>query len=85
MLVEGRVDFPAFDAIDGVVDLIEIDWQLAAGQISRDLLNLGRSPSNGPITFEAQWHPQRPLGGGREQLIQSVDSVKKNGFSDRKE
>ena len=67
MLVEGRVDFPAFDTIDGVVDLIEIDWQLAAGQISRDLLNLGRSPSNGPITFEAQWHPQRPLGGGRER------------------
>jgi hypothetical protein len=63
MLVEGPVDFPTFDTIDGVVDLIEVDWQLAAEQVGRDLLNLGKSPSTGPITFEAEWHPQIPLAG----------------------
>jgi DNA-binding transcriptional regulator YhcF (GntR family) len=68
MLVEGSVDFPAFDTIDGVVDLIEIDWQLAAAQIGRDLLSLGRSASTGPITFEAQWHPQRPLSAGTRNV-----------------
>jgi len=69
MLVEGPVDFPAFDTIDGLVDLIEIDWQLAAGQIGRDLLNFGQPPSTGPITLEAQWRPQRPLGGGTRNVF----------------
>jgi len=77
MLVEGPVDFPAFDTIDGLLDLIEIDWQLAAGQIGRDLLNLGRSPSTGPITFEAQWRPQRPLGRGTRN-VSSFTSLRRS-------
>jgi hypothetical protein len=68
MLAEGSVDFPAFDTIEGVVDLIEIDWQLAARQIARDLLSLVPSPSTAPITFEAQWRPRRPLGRGTRNV-----------------
>lgn len=67
MLVEGPVDFPGLDP-NGMIDLVDIDWELPARQISRDLVNQVTSRKVEPVTFDAQWCPRTSISGNSHKV-----------------
>jgi hypothetical protein len=53
MLTERVVDLPASETLNGVVDVIEFDWEAIAKRIGRDLVNGAHSEIDQPVTFQA--------------------------------
>ncbi len=54
MLTERVIDLPASETLNGVVDVIEFDWEAIAKRIGSDLVNVARSRIAHPITFQAK-------------------------------
>lgn len=60
MLADGPLDLPALPS-ETLVDLIAVDWDLAAQRIGSDLMNANALPVEEPFTLEAQWLPRMPV------------------------
>jgi hypothetical protein len=54
MLTERVIDLPASETLNGVVDVIEFDWEAIAKRIGSDLVQGTRSPIDQPVTFQAK-------------------------------
>lgn len=61
MLADGPLDMPAVVQSGTLVDVIGINWGLAAQQIGRDLMKPNALPVEEPFTLEALWLPKMPV------------------------
>lgn len=55
MMTDGLIDLPGWYPVNATIDVIEVDWEMAAKRIASDLVKSTRSPIDASIVFEAKW------------------------------
>jgi hypothetical protein len=61
MLAEGPLEMPALIPFDTLVDVIGVNWRLAARRIGSDLMKPNVLPTEEPFVLEALWLPRMPV------------------------
>ena len=61
MLADGPLEMPAAVPSDSLVDVIGVNWELAARWIGSDLMKPNVVPAEEPFTLEALWLPRVPV------------------------
>ena len=59
LLMDGRIDAPAFSSTRLSSDVLELDTRLIAQTIISDLVQPTRARSAAPVRFQAKWLPRR--------------------------